>query len=48
MTTEHDKAVLNAMFNPNTPFAAEEEKSNDVTNQNSKCKFFFFKFKLHF
>ena len=36
MTTEHDKAVLNAIFNPNTPFVIEEEKPIDI-NQNSKC-----------
>ena len=30
MTTEHDKAVLNAMFNPNTPFVDQEEESQTL------------------
>jgi hypothetical protein len=37
MTSEHDKAVLNAIFNPNTPFVIEEEQKPIDNNKNSKC-----------
>jgi hypothetical protein len=29
MTNPNDKAVLNAIFNPNTPFEVEEEAKNE-------------------
>lgn len=31
MTNPNDKAVLNAIFNPNTPFEAEEEAKSEST-----------------
>lgn len=40
MTNENDKAVLNAIFNPNTPFVNDEENQNvKQINQNGKLTF---------